>query len=432
MKYHLKSFLKTKIKQFICTKKPNFSCGSKASLDVKKNQAFLGIEETIQEVKALDYKHTNGSKTRLNLVVPTLTKQHVFGGLSTAFDFFKQLSGTFSDDIDKRILVMDTDLHDIHDAFKDYSIVLLGEESTKTNQIVCCKNRSQTKKLPVTQQDIFIVTSWWTAYVIQDLLRSYQSKRLQLIYLIQDYEPGFYAWSSRYALADSTYHTSLPTIAVFNTYDLYDNFKLHNYEFFKEFVFHPKMNPNLKKYLPQINTVAKTKKIIIYGRPSTDRNAFLNIVETLRLWVKSYGSAFQWEIVSLGEKHPAVYLNDTISIKSEGKVSLQEYAEHLLTSSIGISLMVSPHPSYPPLEMAYFGVKTITNNYQNKDVSTYHENITSFTDYSPINLAHNLQNLCESFEQNSLSQGKPLNLTFIDDTPTFPFLKELKNQLTEI
>ena len=35
-------------------------------------------------------------------------------------------------------------------------------------------------------------------------------------------------------------------------------------------------------------------------------------------------------------------------------------------ASIGISLMESPHPSYPPIEMALFGVNVITNIYESK------------------------------------------------------------------
>jgi hypothetical protein len=52
-----------------------------------------------------------------------------------------------------------------------------------------------------------------------------------------------------------------------------------------------------------------------------------------------------------------------------GKASLEDYADHLNRAAVGISLMISPHPSYPPLEMAEAGVLTITNNYGCKDLS---------------------------------------------------------------
>ena len=52
-----------------------------------------------------------------------------------------------------------------------------------------------------------------------------------------------------------------------------------------------------------------------------------------------------------------------------GKLSFDEYAYWLNRASIGVSLMVSPHPSYPPLEMAEAGLLTITNTFAGKDLA---------------------------------------------------------------
>jgi hypothetical protein len=54
---------------------------------------------------------------------------------------------------------------------------------------------------------------------------------------------------------------------------------------------------------------------------------------------------------------------------------------------VGLPLMPSPHPSYPPLEMAHFGVLTITNGYANKDLSSAHDNIISIRDIRPVTIA---------------------------------------------
>jgi hypothetical protein len=40
--------------------------------------------------------------------------------------------------------------------------------------------------------------------------------------------------------------------------------------------------------------------------------------------------------------------------------------------------MLSPHPSYPPLEMAEAGMRVVANAFENKDLSRLHENISSF------------------------------------------------------
>ena len=70
----------------------------------------------------------------------------------------------------------------------------------------------------------------------------------------------------------------------------------------------------------------------------------------------------------------------------------------MFTSYAGISLMVSPHPSYPPLEMSTFGVRTITNQYENKDLSYFNENIISLRACSPDNIVKALSDICGEYE----------------------------------
>ena len=59
--------------------------------------------------------------------------------------------------------------------------------------------------------------------------------------------------------------------------------------------------------------------------------------------------------------------------------------------------MVSPHPSYPPLEMSTFGVKTVTNSYANKDLSSFNENMICLSDASPRSLANALLKICAGY-----------------------------------
>lgn len=49
--------------------------------------------------------------------------------------------------------------------------------------------------------------------------------------------------------------------------------------------------------------------------------------------------------------------------------------------------MLSPHPSYPPLDMATAGCVTITNNYADKDLTRRADNIISFDPVTPERLA---------------------------------------------
>ena len=111
---------------------------------------------------------------------------------------------------------------------------------------------------------------------------------------------------------------------------------------------------------------------MVYGRPGIPRNAFPAIVDGLRAWRASDSNATGWNIISVGEAHPDIDLGGGSTLHSIGKLDLDAYAALLRGSAIGVSLMVSPHPSYPPLEMAHLGMLVLTNGFGAKDLSTWH------------------------------------------------------------
>jgi GT2 family glycosyltransferase len=346
-------------------------------------------------------------RKRLNLLIPSLDIKHVFGGISTALGFFQTLCDKTDTDI--RIIITDAPFD------KDNSILLNGYEMVNSNedssypkQIIECYNRYG-KTLPVGKNDIFVATAWWTAYNIYSIIH-WQEKTFNvynsLIYLIQDYEPGFYSWSSRYLMAESTYKNNISTIAVFNSRLLYDFFKIRGYLFKQEYYFDPVLNNSLREYLISEKIPMRKKQVIIYGRPSTPRNAFELIVASLKLWTAQQPNIQEWNILSVGETHPEIELSNGIIMKSIGKLSLEKYALLLKETYMGISLMVSPHPSYPPLEMSTFGVRTITNRYANKDLSNFNENVISLDNVSAENIAENLTQLADEYPNGSINITK--------------------------
>ncbi|MPN23062.1 hypothetical protein SDC9_170447 [bioreactor metagenome] len=223
-------------------------------------------------------------------------------------------------------------------------------------------------------------------------------------------------------MADSTYRLDIPTVAIFNSAELKEFFKKSGYKFAFEYYFEPVLNKSLYEYLIQHkDDFDRKKQIIVYGRPSTYRNAFELVVAVLKTWVQSYDKAMEWEVLSLGEQHNEIELGNGVKLVSKGKMALEEYAKTMLTSSIGISLMVSPHPSYPPLEMATFGVKTITNCYDNKDLGAFNSNIVSVKNCSQGNVAEILVNLCEKYSPDSVYN---YNEEYVSNKNTFESIIE--------
>ena len=127
------------------------------------------------------------------------------------------------------------------------------------------------------------------------------------------------------------------------------------------------------------------------------RNAFELLVYALKIWVDSWENAREWTIISAGERHGDINLGRGIILHSVGKLSIEDYASMLLETYAGISLMVSPHPSYPPLEMAAFGIHTITNCYTIKDLSSFSENIISLKSCGTNDIANSLHDIFRKF-----------------------------------
>lgn len=367
---------------------------------------------TLEMLVPIELSVKPDSKPRLNILVPTLNPEHVFGGITTALRFYEAL-GTQTG-MECRMIV--TDEQTLPEYVRNYPEYTLCEGAKKfpaAKQVVPCFPRAG-KVLPVRSGDIFIATAWWTAVLGDRILAEIEKQTgsaTPLLYFIQDYEPYFYAWSSFSAMAESSYHLNREVLAVFNSHELRDYFRLHGYSFTREFCFDPVLNASLKKALTQHPPKEKSRKILVYGRPSVSRNCIELVLDGLTQWAKTAKDPERWELFSAGESFPDIHLTPQCTLHSVGKLSIEEYARLMSETYAGISLMVSPHPSYPPLEMSTFGVKTITNTYENKDLSGFHENIVSLSNITPENIGNTLAAITDNYA--------PDRFVLATDTPYF-------------
>jgi hypothetical protein len=396
--------------------------GAKASLKRRIKQA-LGRRPTyrIPELSVGNFSFDAEQKPpRLNLVIPAIGAARAFGGITTALRFFESARKFFPR---SRICVIDEHEQEFESTrWSNWS--LDDSNSDARNTIVFLKGSNVS--LMLEPNDYFIATHWTTAYFIKALRdRMSQSFRIgprPFVYLIQDFEPGFYAWSSRYVLADSTYANGLEIVAVFNTEMLRDYFSQAGYVFASSHAFEPTLNPTLAARRSSLMAHKKQRLMLVYGRPDTSRNAFELIVETLHTWCQKYEGARHWQLISLGEPHHDIVFDRGVVLQSKGKVTIEEYANYLLDAAVGLSLMVSPHPSYPPLEMAEFGISVVTNRFANKDLSSRSPNILSVMEASPVSLSEALTSCCERHEigNSQIYQG-----AFLGEAEEFPFMAAL-------
>jgi hypothetical protein len=368
---------------------------------------------------------------RLNLVVPTVDAARTFGGIRTALEVFEAVGAGTSE---RRIVSLSAAGATRDDALAAYTRVEDGDDPDALLQLVALDG--PVASLAVRADDVFLVTFWTTAEAIGRIRRwqasTYGSAPDRFAYLIQDYEPGFYPSSERSSLAAATYANASETIAIFNTSLLRDFFHASRITFDREFTFEPRLHPVLRRAMT-LPPATRSRTIVIYGRPETPRNAFAAIIDGLVEWRARDSRAIDWRVVAVGQAHPDIDLGEGLVLESLGKLTIDAYAALLRESAIGISLMVSPHPSYPPLEMAHLGMLVLTNGFGGKDLSAWHTNIQSTNDLSAEAIAGRLSELCKAFEADPGvgDTGRPLRPDFIADAPSFPFAEQVAADLRE-
>lgn len=345
-------------------------------------------------IKYINWEFIKDKKTRINIFLPSFEADFVYGGVTTALKVMYEIANKANASI--RIIVLNG-FYSNKSTYKTHQI-----SSSKESQDLIFIDEGRVLEIGV--NDFFIGTFWTTIPSISNLLDAqkeyFDIEKRQLIYLIQDFEPAFYNWSTEYVLSERTYTQKPESIyAVFNTSLLQEYFHNHGYYFGNEVNFEPEINEALKQKL--ISSAAKKyreKIILIYGRPRVDRNVFEIIRYALSKWSDTYKNASEWKIYSLGASMSTLHLKNNI-IESKGKLSLNDYADTMLKSYAAISLMVSPHPSYPPLEMSTFGIRTITNKFENKDLTGFNDNIVSIENCDPNIIYEKLCSLCDEYEK---------------------------------
>lgn len=208
--------------------------------------------------------------------------------------------------------------------------------------------------------------SWWpTAHLAHAALGVVRAR--EFVYLIQDFEPGFYPWSTKYALAAATY--ALPIRAIVNESLLLDHLRNERIGIFGE----PDLGGRAVAFTPAVDRdlfarrdrePGAPRRLTFYARPRNPRNLFELGLAALR--AAHAAGAFDgapWEFRAVGQDLPTLPLAPGHVLRPVPWLAYPDYAAFLAESDVLLSLMLSPHTSYPPLEMAVAGGLVVTNTF---------------------------------------------------------------------
>ncbi len=250
--------------------------------------------------------------------------------------------------------------------FRAHAIQLVGDPNLPDVPIVNAAD--PTRPMIVGANDIFLATHWTTAQQLKTVLPRMAVK--QFFYMLQEFEPAFYAWSSNHALAMETY--SLDFWPVFNEALLASYMMNQGIGRFAD----PRMHDRLTVFEPAIEErlfhpaetpIPRPKRLLFYARPTNTRNMFGLGIMALRQ-ASADPALAGWQFLAIGGRGsvPPMALQGGHTLQPAEWMDYAGYARSLREADVLLCPMLSPHTSYPVLEMAASGGLSVTNTFATK------------------------------------------------------------------
>ena len=231
------------------------------------------------------------------------------------------------------------------------------------------------REVSVSDNDFFLTTSWWGT---RSALGAVSPSRV--IYLLQEDERMFYPFGDDRLRCEET--LSSPDIRfVINSQLLFEHLitgseALPNIRR-NGFFFEPAFADSLY-YPTAVNRSPSTKRnFFFYARPFNERNLYWRGLEAIGAAIEdSVLRPEDWNIFFVGRSIKPITLPRGVTPHIIENLSWSEYASLLRSIDLGLCLMDTPHPSYPPLDLAACGAVVVTNTRGNKtSLDRYSENI---------------------------------------------------------
>jgi hypothetical protein len=344
------------------------------------------VEVIEQKIASLQVRVSPAAPRRVNLLIPTIDFNYVFGGYITKFNLACRLA---EEGFSVRLILVD---------YCDYQPARWRQQlraypglETLLDQveITCAFDRSHAVEFH--PQDALIATTWWTAHIAHHAAKALNRDRF--VYLIQEFETFTFPMGTYAALADQSY--TFPHWAVFSTEFLRDYFRRHGLGVFAEgrewgeqrsLAFENTITSVGRITVPDI-AGRSPKKLLYYARPEPHaaRNMFELGMAALTRAVKGGSFGGDWEFYGIGAVETAgkVPLANGAIMHLLPRQSQETYREVLRAHDLGLSLMYTPHPSLVPIEMASAGMLTVTNTCGNKTANLLREISTNLIAVAP-------------------------------------------------
>jgi hypothetical protein len=228
-------------------------------------------------------------------------------------------------------------------------------------------------EIAVSDRDLFLATSWWSA---RCLLNSVPADRI--VYMLQEDERMFYPLGDDHLLCSRTFAEPF-ALVVINTDLLYRHLTTGDDAV-------PGLETRSKAFEPAFpyprvsrpeRAAGVKQKLFFYARPNNPRNLYATGLALLNeAALRGVIEPARWEVHLVGRNLEHLHFDNNLSAVYHEPMPWQDYVRFLQGMDAGLSLMYTPHPSYPPLDLAAMGIPVLSNRFGLKTgLEPYSENI---------------------------------------------------------
>jgi hypothetical protein len=323
---------------------------------------FAAARDRLPGVVPLDLRVDPAAPPTLNVLVPALTLAGMSGGPNTAIQIAARMAEA---GIPVRLVSTDT-AADPDPALRRHVAMLIGRAAPANLSFADHADRA--RPLSVGARDVFFATAWWTAQMAQ--LAQARTGPRRFLYQIAEFEPAIYPAGSEFALALETYALDFHALVcerLVADYLIEQRIgRFADPDFARRCaVFEPAVDRT--RFHPEPRGEGP-RRLLFYARPTKARRNLSELaLHALRRAVEAgLFAGAPWEMRFIGEDLPPLELGGGLTIRAEPWLGYDAYAALLRRSDLLLSLMLSPHTSYPPLEFAACGGLAVHNTYATK------------------------------------------------------------------
>ncbi len=309
------------------------------------------------------------AQPRLNIVTDSINSGSLYGGVGTSLIVSALLAERIEANLRLITRLQPAEVSNFGDVLSANGIPWEG------NIEFLHSPPDRQREVPLSKNDVFLTTSWWTTRSVRDAVEP-----SRILYLLQEDERMFYPFGDERLRCEET--LSDPDIQfVINSETLFehlttgpdalDSVRQHGTWFEPAF-------PAAHYYPETANRSTETKRnFFFYARPQNLRNLYWRGLEAIGAAIEEgILRPEEWDFYFVGRALDKLILPRDVVPTILENLPWAEYAALVRRMDLGLCLMDTPHSSYPPLDLAASGAVVVTNKRGLKtSLARYSDNI---------------------------------------------------------